>query len=429
MNEIELPSYWKIINLEKICKKKPQNGAFIKKPEWDEGTIFVNVKDTYRDVVVNLTKVKRLKASLEDVKKYGLKVGDLLFVRSSLKREGIGQCCLIETLIEPAIFDCHLIRISTIKEIAYPLYIAYFFLSEPARNDLIARSKTTTMTTINQQGLIESTIPLPPLPEQKSIAQTLRTIQKAKQTRQRELELERERKAALMQYLFTHGTRNEALQQTEIGEIPESWDVVKLESLLREPLKNGHSAPASNSKEGIRTLILTAVTKNNFSIKNTKLTQANADKVKNLWLEPGDIFIERANTYEMVGLAALYEGETNFAIYPDLMVRVRVKQETIFPKYLVEFFLTPMCRAYFKKNASGTAASMPKIDQGVIRRVNILLPSYEEQKEIVEISRSCDRKISSLEKEIAILDELFHAMLEQLMTGKISTKHLSEIHL
>ena len=43
--------------------------------------------------------------------------------------------------------------------------------------------------------------------------------------RQRELVLERERKAALMEHLFTHGTRGEATKQSEIGEIPESWAV------------------------------------------------------------------------------------------------------------------------------------------------------------------------------------------------------------
>ena len=72
---------------------------------------------------------------------------------------------------------------------------------------------------------------LPPLSEQRAIAHILQTIQEAKFTRQHEIELERERKAALMDYLFSHGTKGEPRKQTEIGEIPESWEVVNLEKL------------------------------------------------------------------------------------------------------------------------------------------------------------------------------------------------------
>ena len=75
-------------------------------------------------------------------------------------------------------------------------------------------------------------IPLAPsLPEQRAIAHILHTIQEAKAARQRELALERERKAALMDYLFSYGTKSEPRKQTEIGEIPESWEVVSLEKL------------------------------------------------------------------------------------------------------------------------------------------------------------------------------------------------------
>lgn len=59
---------------------------------------------------------------------------------------------------------------------------------------------------------------LPALEEQRAIARTLKAVQKAKEARQTELALERKRKAALMEYLFTHGTRSEIAKET--GNIP-----------------------------------------------------------------------------------------------------------------------------------------------------------------------------------------------------------------
>ena len=60
----------------------------------------------------------------------------------------------------------------------------------------------------------------PPWPEQRAIARVIRAVQDAIQSRRRELELECERKVALMQHLFTHGTRDEPTKVTEIGEMP-----------------------------------------------------------------------------------------------------------------------------------------------------------------------------------------------------------------
>jgi len=269
---------------------------------------------------------------------------------------------------------------------------------------------------------------LPPLPEQRAIARALRAVQGAREARLREVALEKERKAALMEHLFTHGTRGEATKMTEIGEMPESWEVVKLGDLLREKLKNGHSAKASNSDRGIRTLTLTAVTKNDFSITNTKITVADPEYVRDLWIKPGDIFIERANTPEFVGLVSLYQGPIDFAIFPDLMVRVRLKTEEVNPKYAVEFLLTEPTRSYFRRNAASTTGNMPKIDQGIIERTQIPIPGdFQEQNFIADILNACDAKIAALDHEARLLQELFRAMLEELMSGRLPAGALVEV--
>ena len=90
---------------------------------------------------------------------------------------------------------------------------------------------------------------------------------------------------------------------------------VPLRELLREPLRNGHSARATDGQPGIRTLTLTAVTTGQFTDENTKITTADPARVKSLWLKTGDIFIERSNTSELVGLAALYSGTGRLGDY------------------------------------------------------------------------------------------------------------------
>ena len=80
----------------------------------------------------------------------------------------------------------------------------------------------------------------------------MRVVQQAREARLRELELERERKAALMEHLFTHGTRGEPTKHTEIGEIPESWDINLLNDVVRCSIKDGtHKTPIYITEEGI----------------------------------------------------------------------------------------------------------------------------------------------------------------------------------
>jgi type I restriction enzyme, S subunit len=87
-----------------------------------------------------------------------------------------------------------------------------------------------------QRGDVESfPIPLPPLEEQKAITAVLRTVQEAIAARRREAALERERKAALMQRLFTYGTRGERLKDTAVGRVPESWEVKPLKACAFGP--------------------------------------------------------------------------------------------------------------------------------------------------------------------------------------------------
>jgi type I restriction enzyme S subunit len=177
------------------------------------------------------------------------------------------------------------------------------------------------------------------------------------------------------------------------------WPPVPLESLLAEPLRNGHSAKRTPTGR-VRTLTLTAVTRSDFSEANTKLTDADAGRVADLWLRPGDILIERSNTPDLVGTASMYRGPENFAIFPDLMIRARLSPSAS-PDFVELIIRAPSSRRYFRSKAQGIAGTMPKIDQQTVANLPIPLPPREIQDATVRTWQEISSSTKRLETELS----------------------------
>lgn len=203
---------------------------------------------------------------------------------------------------------------------------------------------------------------------------------------------------------------------------PTAWQVVQLGDLLREPLRNGHSAKATTAPDGVRTLTLTAVTVGDFSERNTKLTSADPKRVTDLWLEPGDLLIERSNAPELVGTARLYCGPSKFAIFPDLIIRARLNAR-VEARYVELVLQSTRLRSYFKSRAKGMSGSMPKIDQQTISEAPIPLPPLDEQKRIVaEIEKQftrLDAGVTSLKRAQAALKRYRASVLKAACEGRL----------
>lgn len=96
--------------------------------------------------------------------------------------------------------------------------------------------------------LKEKKILQPSLPEQKSIARVLTTIQEAITEQEELISKLKELKRGMMQHLFTHSTKGEQTKMTEIGEVPDSWDVVGLGSICK--FEYGKALPAKKRMHG-----------------------------------------------------------------------------------------------------------------------------------------------------------------------------------
>lgn len=177
MTEIgEVPESWQIVPINSLSSNEMRNGAFVRRGQFGSGYLFANVVDMYGGLYLDYKKLDRVNISKKEIDRFILKDGDLLFVRSSLKRDGVAQCCVVRNLQERVTYDCHLIRVEINNSLAIPEFVANYWRSEHGRRELIQRSKTTTMTTINQDGLGAAYMPLPTLKEQEGIANALYSI-------------------------------------------------------------------------------------------------------------------------------------------------------------------------------------------------------------------------------------------------------------
>lgn len=160
--------------------------------------------------------------------------GDVLLAKITPSFEN-GKQGIIEELPLPfGIATTEVIPFRGIANVSDTLYLFFYLLRKGVRAELAGTMQGTTgrqrLAKISLQSL---ELWLPPIEEQQAITTVLRAAQDAISARQQEVALERERKAALMQHLFTHGTRGEELKETEYGRVPQSWQVVKLDHAYR----------------------------------------------------------------------------------------------------------------------------------------------------------------------------------------------------
>ena len=121
----------------------------------------------------------------KDIEKFEVRYGDMLFCRSSLVADGIGKASIIpENVQENVLFECHVIRLPLNLRKCVPEFMQTLSTMDFFRNQVIAQSKTATMTTIGQDGILKTNIILPPLDKQREFYAFVNQVDKSKVTKQ-----------------------------------------------------------------------------------------------------------------------------------------------------------------------------------------------------------------------------------------------------
>lgn len=245
-----------------------------------------------------------------------------------------------------------------------------------------------TFKAINKSQLENVIIPNISLPEQRKIAHVLSTIQKAIEQQDKLILTTTELKKALMQKLFTEGTRGEPQKETEIGLVPESWGVVEFPKFVL--LQRGKDLTKKNFIDGD---IPVAGSNGVIGYHNQSFVKA-----------PG-VTVGRSGS---CGIVNYYEKDF-WAHNTSLYVKDFNGNDEMFCFY----YLQLIDIGKFK-----TGASVPTLDRNSLNTFEVPVPKKEEQKEIAKYIQTIESKIESGKNKKQTLADLFKTLLHELMTGQ-----------
>lgn len=260
-----------------------------------------------------------------------------------------------------------------------------------------------------------------PLPEQKKIAHILSTLQRAIEAQERIIQTTTELKKAFMHKLFTEGLRNEPQKQTEIGPVPESWEVVELGSLAK--VGNGSTPKRANEAywEGGSIPWL-----NSTKIHDRFITEADQfvtpKAVKECHLPgvaPNSLLIAITGQGKTLGNSAITRIETCINQH---LAYAQFHAAKIVPDFVLWFMQTRY--DYLRAIAHGGGSTKGALTCGFLKTLPIPVPPRTEQEEIAITFQTLEDKQDFAVRKQSALQDLFRTLLHELMTAKTRVRDL-----
>ncbi len=421
-----LPEGWKWVKLGEVAENKKfsiVDGPFGTQLHADEyiedGEIpvvrVINLSFEGKFIEKDLVFISQQKA--KQLSRSKVVPGDIIIAKTGAT---IGKCGVFPKSFLEGIIASSCMKVSIDKTKASNLFLLFWLVSRHGQNAIINSAFGTTRTTINISPFKNLLIPLPPLPEQRKIAQILETVDNAIEKTEKIIEKYKHIKQGLMQDLLTKGIdekgnirseKTHKFKDSPLGRIPEEWEVVKLGEVLKF-LKGKTPRKLYHYEEEGMTIYLTPeyLRKNECDVafcKKEETLLANEDIII-LWdgSNAGEVFWAEKGAVAST-MAKIDITSSDFPIYKKFLYYYLKSNEFVF-KYQVK------------------GSGIPHFEKDILNTLNSVFPPLSEQQRIAEILSQIDQAIEKEEKYKEKLERLKKGLMEDLLTGKVRVNKLLE---
>lgn len=361
---------------------------------------------------IDVSEVSAMHFTDDEIEAKELRKGDLLVCEGG----DIGRSAIWNGELEQCGFQNHLHRLRPRHGCVVPHFFMYYLQSGFTQLGIYeGAGNKTTIPNLSRSRLSALEVPIPPKPEQQKIAAVLWKLQRAIATQDRLLKATADLKQSAMQRLFTHGLRGEPLKDTEIGPVPESWDLTTLGAVATVGAGGTPSRSNPDYWQGGTIPWVKTGEVDYGVIEDTeeKITPLGLKNSAAKLLPKGTLLLAMYGQGITRGKAAILgiDAATNQAC-----AAVRPTTDEV----RTDFLYCVLTRGYERLRGLAHGGQQQNLNADLIRGFTFGLPgNIDEQRDIAAALATLDRKLTHHRAKRAALDALFQTTLHQLMTAQV----------
>jgi type I restriction enzyme, S subunit len=401
---------WPSIKLSDLASriesgKRPKGGV----ASYSEGIPSLGGEHLDGDGGFKLKKIKYVPlAFAKEMKKGSIKISDILLVKDGATTGKVSYVTNSFPYLE-AVINEHLFLIR-LPETVNKKWVFFYLWSLQGNKQILEDFKGAAQGGISNKFSDYVKVPLPDLDVQNHFVQEIEGKFSQIESAVNSLEL-----SIKQLELF-----KQSLLDAEFNKLPQKR---KLSSLLLAKLTNGYSGKPVKYQTNTKVLSLSATTTGVFDGSHYKFLDEDGLDARDIWCKQGDIYVQRGNTIEYVGVPAIYTEKDKEFIFPDLMIRIQVNTNEMSTKFLYYAISSPKIRNEMRRNAKGVAGTMPKINQSIVNNLDIPYCTLNDQIKVVsrleERLSKADAMRETAIKNIEQCKALKHSILKSIFNSSV----------
>lgn len=339
-----------------------------------------------------------------------LKEGDLIMADASEDYEGIGKTIeLVNVQDSKIVSGTHTFPLRPMTKFA-PKYAGYIFTEFSVHKQIKRIATGISVFGVSKANISKIQLPIPPLPEQKAIANCLTTWDSGIEKLSALIKAKKEQKKGLMQQLLTGEKRldgfEEEWREITLGDI----GVFKTSSVNKKIEENETKVWLLNYMDVYRNTHISSKIK-------FQLTSAKQSQISSTNLKVGDVlFTPSSETPDDIGHSAVVIENLENVVYSYHLVRFRVKKNILDINFSGYVFNKSEILNEFSRRATGSTRYTLSVKD--FNEVTTFLPPLKEQSKIAEVLTTADKEITLLEKKFERFKEQKRGLMQVLLTGE-----------